>query len=103
MICARNSSNSIQKLRERSTLKIADASFVLWRFVSLPENLLPRSASNGLAKQATQGAAVSRPELRRSGHRPPLRQCRQDCLHHRLQAFSSSATGTNFTNESINE
>src|SRR5882762_1239835 len=100
MIYARNWSKSIQKRRERLISKIADASFVLSRFVSSPENLLLRSASNGLATQATQGAAVSSPPLGRSGDRPFLKQCRQDCLQHR-QASSSFATGKSFTNESI--
>ena len=56
-----------------------------------------------IAMRATQGTAVSSPPLGRSGDRPSLRQCRQDCLRHRLQAFLCSATGKSFTNESINE
>ena len=79
MICVHNWSNSIQKLRERSTSKIADASFALWRFVSLTG----KPASEVVAGVGDSGQA--------------------GIIRSRLQAFSSSATGRSFTNESINE
>ena len=96
MICARSWSNSIHKLRERLISKIADASFVLWRFVSLTGK--PASAQR---QQCGRSPRRLQPQL--GDVRSPSDSADRIVCITRLQASSSFATEKSFTNESISE
>ena len=102
MICARNLRSSISEAvrkidlkNRRRLVRALEICLVTGKSASAQRQQWTGDVGNarsGGLQSAAEGSGIAL-----------LGQCRQDCLRHRLQASSSSATGKSFTNESINE